>query len=55
MFKAMKEIYMIKLKSPLIIKHKNKYATKEKKQARIIANHFKNQFKKEKPRRSDIQ
>ena len=50
MFKTMKYINKIEPKVPqLNIKHKNRYTANEKKQAQIIANHFKKQFEKEKP------
>ena len=53
MFKTMKYINKIEPKVPqLNIKHKNRYTANEKKQAQIIANHFKKQFEKEKKTKS---
>ena len=51
----MKDINKIKPKKPFLIKRKNQYTTNEKKQARIIANHFKKQFKKGRPQHPDLQ
>lgn len=46
MLKAMKDINKIKPKKPFLIKQEKQYATKKKKQVRMIANHFKNNSKK---------
>ena len=46
MLQAMKDINKIKPKKPFLIKHENQYATKKKKQVRMIANYFKNNSKK---------